>query len=331
MRFGDTSSTGNPYISWYQGATRRAYMQYVDSGDVIHIANEGGNTRLNIDGGTSGLQFYDGTNTYTVWHSGNDGSGSGLSADNLDGLDSGSFLRSDANDSFSGTLSGSGSINITGNVTANSFSGDGSGLTGIGADDADTLDGIDSSQFLRSDVNDTMSAILSFGSATRQMINLWSTSYGIGVQGSTTYLRSASRFSFHRGGSHSDTENNPGSGGTVAMTLDSSSNLTVTGEVTAYSDARIKDNIEVIADPLTKILSIRGVTFTRTDQEDTKRKHMGVIAQEVEQYFPEVVHVEDNGMKTVNYGAMAGAFIEAFKEQQKQIDELKEMVANLVK
>jgi hypothetical protein len=57
---------------------------------------------------------------------------------------------------------------------------------------------------------------------------------------------------------------------------------------------------------------------------------MGVIAQEIEQHFPEVVHVEDNGLKTVNYGAMAGAFIEAFKEQQTQIDELKAMVQKLL-
>ena len=114
------------------------------------------------------------------------------------------------------------------------------------------------------------------------------------------------------------------------MTLDGSSNLLVTGEVTAYSDARIKDNIEVIADPLTKILSIRGVTFTRTDQEDTERKHMGVIAQEVEQYFPEVVHTNDDGMNTVNYGAMAGAFIEAFKAQQRQIDDLTDLVKKLL-
>jgi hypothetical protein len=174
-----------------------------------------------------------------------------------------------------------------------------------------------------------MSANLSFGSQTRQMINLWSTNYGIGVQSSTTYFRSDSRFSWHRGGSHNDGENNPG-GGTTAMTLDSSSNLLVTGEVTAYSDARIKDNIEVVADPLTKLLSIRGVTFTRTDQEDTERRHMGVIAQEVEQYFPEVVHTNEDGIKTVNYGAMAGAFIEAFKEQQSQIDELRALVQKLL-
>ena len=101
------------------------------------------------------------------------------------------------------------------------------------------------------------------------------------------------------------------------------------GEVTAYSDARLKDNIEVIVDPLTKILQLRGVTYTRKDLEDKETRHMGVIAQEVEQYFPEVVHTTADGTKTVNYGAMAGAFIEAFKEQQKQIDELRAMIQKL--
>lgn len=77
------------------------------------------------------------------------------------------------------------------------------------------------------------SAALSFGSQTRQMINLWSTSYGIGVQSSTTYFRSNSRFSWHRGGVHADGENTPGSGGTSAMTLDSNSKLDVTGNIKA--------------------------------------------------------------------------------------------------
>jgi hypothetical protein len=107
--------------------------------------------------------------------------------------------------------------------------------------------------------------------------------------------------------------------------------FTATGEVTAYSDITLKDNIEVIVDPLTKILSIRGVTYTRKDLKDKETRHMGVIAQEIEQYFPEVVHTTEDGIKTVNYGAMAGAFIEAFKEQQKQIDELRAIVQKLIK
>lgn len=72
---------------------------------------------------------------------------------------------------------------------------------------------------------------LSFGAAVRQMINLFNTDYAIGIQNNTQYYRSASRFSWHRGGVHSGTENDPGAGGTSAMTLDSSSNLTAVGSM----------------------------------------------------------------------------------------------------
>ncbi len=98
--------------------------------------------------------------------------------------------------------------------------------------------------------------------------------------------------------------------------------LNAVGEVTAFSDLQLKDNIEVITDPISKIQNIRGVTFTRTDQEDKERIHMGVIAQEVEKYFPEVVFEDSNGVKSVNYGAMAGAFIEAIKELTKRVEQL---------
>jgi len=109
----------------------------------------------------------------------------------------------------------------------------------------------------------------------------------------------------------------------------SAGDFTADGEITAYSDVTLKDNIEVIADPLTKILSVRGVTFTRKDKNDGQ-VHMGVIAQEIEEYFPEVVNTNDEGIKSVNYGAMAGAFIEAFKAQQKQIDDLTDLVKKLL-
>lgn len=72
---------------------------------------------------------------------------------------------------------------------------------------------------------------LAFGSATRQMIDLWSTSYGIGVQSGTQYYRTGGRFSWFRSGIHSNVENDAGSGGTVAMTLDGNSSLSVTGDV----------------------------------------------------------------------------------------------------
>jgi len=65
----------------------------------------------------------------------------------------------------------------------------------------------------------TVAGALGFGSATRQMINLWGTQYGIGVQGSTTYFRTDNNFAFYRGGAHSDTALDPGAGGSALMAL----------------------------------------------------------------------------------------------------------------
>ena len=104
------------------------------------------------------------------------------------------------------------------------------------------------------------------------------------------------------------------------MTLNTSG-ATFTGNVTAYSDVTLKGNITEIDNALDKVNSIRGVTYDRIDQDNAR--HAGVIAQEVEAVLPEVVHTDDNGIKSVAYGNMVGLLIEAIKEQQVQIDELK--------
>ena len=105
----------------------------------------------------------------------------------------------------------------------------------------------------------------------------------------------------------------------------STSGLTATHNVTAYSDERLKDNIVVIEDALQKVSQLRGVTYDRTDTEEPFRQ-TGVIAQEVEKVLPEAVITADDEMQTksVAYGNMVGLLIEAIKDQQKQIDELKE-------
>ena len=324
MKFSDTSATGNPYVGFYQGSTRRAYIQFVDTGGILRLASDENNDRLDIGSGTTGLKHVVDSSSYTVWTSGNDGAGSGLDADLLDGVSSGSFMRSDANDTFTGTLSGSGTINITGNITGATISGDGSGLSGITADNANTLDNLDSTAFLRLGVggiktsgslvfNDDVSCVFGTDSDVNVYVNNAAAALRFDVQNDYDILFRDSN-----------------SSNATRFTFDiSSGNFTATGEITAYSDATLKDNIEIIADPLTKILSVRGVTFTRNDQNDD-RVHMGVIAQEVEEYFPEVVHTNNEGIKSVNYGAMAGVFIEAFKEQQNQIDELKNIVQKLL-
>ncbi len=70
---------------------------------------------------------------------------------------------------------------------------------------------------------------LSFGNNTRQMINLWSTSYGIGVQSATAYFRTNRNFAWYRGGSHHDSAFNSGSGGDRLMSIDGEGNLTIKG------------------------------------------------------------------------------------------------------
>lgn len=100
------------------------------------------------------------------------------------------------------------------------------------------------------------------------------------------------------------------------------------GNVTAYSDERLKTNIKLIENPLSKLKEINGYTFERTNEDiqNIGRRRSGVIAQEVLKVLPEVITEDANGYLSVDYGNMVGLLIEAIKEQQKQIEELKEMV-----
>ena len=83
---------------------------------------------------------------------------------------------------------------------------------------------------VRSDNNvEIPTGFLNFGTTTRQMLNLWSTAYGIGIQADTEYFRTDGIFCWFRQGQPSDTKADPGSGGTLAMKLDESNSLTVAG------------------------------------------------------------------------------------------------------
>jgi hypothetical protein len=107
--------------------------------------------------------------------------------------------------------------------------------------------------------------------------------------------------------------------------LDVAGSILASGNVTAYSDIRVKDNVESIEGAIGKLNQIRGVTYTRTDLDDKQRRFAGVIAQEIEQVLPEAVF--DNGrVKAVDYNATIALLIEAVKEQQKRIDKLETLL-----
>tara|TARA_B100000575_G_scaffold11294_1_gene8287 strand:- start:3093 stop:8684 length:5592 start_codon:yes stop_codon:yes gene_type:complete len=87
----------NPYIRWQEGTTDKAYIQWNSAG-YFELVNQETGEALRIASGSNGLEFKHGGTYKTVWHSGNDGSGSGLDADTLDGVQGSSYLRSDADD-----------------------------------------------------------------------------------------------------------------------------------------------------------------------------------------------------------------------------------------
>ena len=100
--------------------------------------------------------------------------------------------------------------------------------------------------------------------------------------------------------------------------------INVVGVVTATdfnstSDLSLKTNIQTIPNPIDKILQINGVTF---NWRENNKPSVGIIAQEIEKVFPELVNGENP--KTVNYNGLIGLLIEAIKEQQTEINNLKD-------
>ena len=106
--------------------------------------------------------------------------------------------------------------------------------------------------------------------------------------------------------------------------------LNVGEDVVAYasSDERYKDNLKPITNPIDKVKSLTGYTFTWNDKHEqfNGNDDIGVVAQEVEKVLPEIVDTRDNGYKAVKYEKMVALLIEAVKEQQTQIDGLKTII-----
>ncbi|KAF2083100.1 tail fiber domain-containing protein [Flavobacterium sharifuzzamanii] len=95
--------------------------------------------------------------------------------------------------------------------------------------------------------------------------------------------------------------------------------LTVTGDVTAFSDARFKENIRPIENVIERIQASRGVVYDRIDND--QKDNVGFIAQELEENFPELVLTREDGTKAVKYQNAVAVLFEAIKKQQTQIEE----------
>jgi hypothetical protein len=124
----------------------------------------------------------------------------------------------------------------------------------------------------------------------------------------------------------------------------SEGSIGTTGNIVAYvSDKRLKDDVTPISTPINKIKQIGGYNFTwGTGSVKPGQEDVGVISQEVEEVMPEVIRKWTHTSSDVKKGATPGTFksvlydrmvpllIEGIKEQQEQIDDLKEQLNTIV-
>jgi hypothetical protein len=129
---------------------------------------------------------------------------------------------------------------------------------------------------------------------------------------------------------------------TTAITRTTLSNITVSGAISvadvtatgnitapnlyAYSDESLKTDIVRINDAIEKVQALNGVYFT---WKKNNQKSMGLIAQQVEAVEPVVVTNTPEGFKAVNYASLVGLLVEAIKDQQIQIEDLKDRIDKL--
>jgi len=96
--------------------------------------------------------------------------------------------------------------------------------------------------------------------------------------------------------------------------------------IATTSDGRLKINITPLQNSLDKILQLQGVEYDRTDYE---KHEIGMVAQEVEKVIPDLVKEDSEGTKILEYQNLTAVLVEAIKEQQEQINTLKQTVKEL--
>ena len=104
-------------------------------------------------------------------------------------------------------------------------------------------------------------------------------------------------------------------------------NMTIGGDVVVSSDARLKANIMSLGSTLAKLLLIDGKTYT---MKNNGKQKIGVLAQDIQKVFPELVTTDDKDMLAVNYQGLVPVLINALKEQDDKISRLEKLVEKLI-
>lgn len=125
--------------------------------------------------------------------------------------------------------------------------------------------------------------------------------------------------------------------GAAAMLLSSTGTLTVSGDMVAYgspSDRSLKTNIKPLQNSLDRVLKLKGVSFDWKEEATgilEIKEDVGFIAQEVQEVIPELVRKNENGLLSLRDKGITALLVEAVKEQQKQIEDLKKEIEELKK
>ena len=219
-------------------------------------------------------------------------------------------------------------IQATGNLTMDSSGG----TIGIGTDDVN--------QNINIGTQGDRTINIGTG-AFVDTINIGNTTAASGVDlhaGSSSYIKVDGRLAFGVNASSGSTQVYLDQKGTASdsdrstlmLSNVSSGGFECDGDIIAFtsSDRRLKDNIKSIEDPLEKVKTIGGYTYTWNELggahsiHDSGDTDVGVIAQEVEKIIPEAVTDRDTGYKAVQYDKLIPLLVECVKEQQDMIEKL---------
>ena len=248
------------------------------------------------------------------------------------------------------TQTGTSTINPTLNIVSHAGTAGTIGTINIGADAIGVNLGTTSTTAARGDhthaylsvESDTLATVTGRGSTTTTNLTINNGSPTIFFrdtdQNSAMLHNNSNLFYILRGANNSVTWTQVGSYWPVYWDL-TNNNATfggaiwAAGNITAYSDIKLKENIKTVDGALSKVTQLRGVYYT-LKRDETKTRKIGVIAQEIQQVLPEVVllhrdNEDTEGTLSVDYGNITAVLIEAIKEQQAIIDSQESRIARL--
>jgi hypothetical protein len=171
------------------------------------------------------------------------------------------------------------------------------------------------------------------GNQVRQMLNLWGTNYGIGVQGSTLYSRTSDGFAWYRGGGHNDAQYNNGGGATLMIL--NNTGLTVNGTFVSSSDRNLKENFATVS-PREVLDKVTALPISRWNfKGDAATPHVGPMAQDFRAAF--ALGADDKHIATVDADGVALAAIqglnqkleERLRTKDAEIQELRQAITEL--